>query len=363
MERQQQHSEQDLWEGLFGELSSAVMILSPLQEILYFNPAAQAVLEAAFRFTRGDNFAAFLKHEVELASLLEEVARTGRTLKAHELELETKKGKALFKIEIAPLAIKGLEHALLLIFEELSVMQALREEARVLDRLAMMGTLSSGLAHEIRNPLGAIRAAAEMLKRESQSEANQEYIPIIISEVDRVNQLVTQLLDFAKPKSIQKRTLNINQLLSELLLLQKLEIEKKNITLKQEFDPSLPPVEGDEASLKQAFLNLLKNAVEAMKNGGVLKVGTGMNYEHRLVEEGRVSPMVQISISDTGTGISEEDLKSLFTPFFTTKPQGTGLGLMMTQRILKEHEGFLRISTRVGEGSQFKVLLRLARES
>ncbi|KAB2841585.1 PAS domain-containing sensor histidine kinase, partial [bacterium] len=129
----------------------------------------------------------------------------------------------------------------------------------------------------------------------------------------------------------------------------------------QEFDPSLPPVWGHEPSLKQAFLNLIKNALEAMEGGGTLRVSTGYISDYRMqVGEGKASPMAQVSIADTGAGIPEENLKSLFTPFFTTKPKGTGLGLMMTQRILKEHDSQLRVASKAGEGTTFKVLLKLA---
>src|SRR5262249_7592338 len=185
------------------------------------------------------------------------------------------------------------------------------------------------------------------------------------SEVDRLNLLITQLLDFAKPKKLKKTAVNINQILSELLVLQKSALAKYGIVLRQEFDPSLPPAWGHEASLKQAFLNLIKTAIEAMEGGGTLKISTGYISDYRMVvgSEGRATPMAQVAISDTGTGISEEQMKSLFTPFFTTKPKGTGLGLMMTQRILKEHESVLRVSSKTDEGTSFKVLLKLANRS
>ena len=113
--------------------------------------------------------------------------------------------------------------------------------------------------------------------------------------------------------------------------------------------------------MNQAFLNLIKNAVEAMPEGGTLKVTTGFITDYRMLSnKGRTFPMAQVSISDTGIGISPENLERLFTPFFTTKPEGTGLGLMMTQRILKEHEALLRIHSELGKGTTFRLLLKLA---
>ena len=346
---------------LFNHLHAAVLILDSTGQVQYLNPSAERLLAVSSQAAKGKALLELFRDGQALTQPVKEVLTSGRTVHAHEMKVETMQGTVSLQVEIAPISLPDAPAGALVWIHELSMDQAFQEENRVLDRLSMMGTLASGLAHEIRNPLGGIRAAAEMLQRELDSLDHQEYAQMIVSEVDRLNQLITQLLDFSKPKKLKKSSVNINQILSELLALQKPALTKRNIAVKQEFDPSLPPVFGHESSLKQAFLNLIKNALEAMETGGSLKVSTGFISDYRMqVGEGKATPMAQVSISDTGVGIPEENLKSLFTPFFTTKAKGTGLGLMMTQRILKEHESQLRVASKRGEGTTFKVLLKLA---
>lgn len=348
-------------EVLFNHLHAGILLLDPLGRVVFLNPAAERLLGVSSQSAKEKPLLELFRDGQALVQPVKEVLQSGRTVHAHEMKVITMQGTVSLQVEIAPLSLPDNPAGALVWLHELSMEQAFQEENRVLDRLSMMGTLASGLAHEIRNPLGGIRAAAEMLQRELNGSEDEEYAQMIVSEVDRLNQLITQLLDFAKPKKLKKTSVNINQILSELLILQRSAIQKRGISLKQEFDPSLPPVWGHEPSLKQAFLNLIKNALEAMEGGGTLRVATGYISDYRMqVGEGKPTPMAQVTIADTGAGIPEENLKSLFTPFFTTKPQGTGLGLMMTQRILKEHESQLRVSSKVGEGTKFKVLLKLA---
>lgn len=349
-------------ELMFNQLSRTVLILNPEGEVLYLNPAAERLWGVSLNMALNHPLAEILTDGDKLLPWVLEAMTTSRTIKIREMKLATPRGEHLVDLEIAPVGPGGTPWGAMVLLDELSLHQALQEENRVMDRLSMMGTLASGLAHEIRNPLGGIRAAAEMLEREAASEESKEFAGMIISEADRVNQLVTQLLDFSRPKKLKKQKLNINQLLSELLILQEPDLERRGIQLKQEFDPSLPLVLGDPASLKQSFLNLIKNALEAMEGGGTLKVSTSFFADyHLLLGEGRVGHMALVKIKDTGPGIKAEVLKSLFTPFFTTKKQGTGLGLMITQRIIKEHDGLLRLQTEIRKGTTFQVYLKLAK--
>lgn len=346
---------------LFNFLHAAVLLLDTQGGISYLNPAAERLLLLSSKLAKGKPLDKLLQPGQSLDALAKEVLQSGRTVHVHELGINTGRDRGLVQVEIAPLGSLDAPLGALVWIHESTMDLAFQEENRVQDRLSMMGTLASGLAHEIRNPLGGMRAAAQMLTRDIDSSEDREYAQMIITEVDRLNHLITQLLDFAKPKKIKKASVNVNRTLSELLTMQKPLLEKYSIQLKQEFDPSLPPVIGHEPSLRQAFLNLIKNAIEAMEKGGVLRIATGYISDYRMtVGEGKTLPMAQVAISDTGVGIPEESLSSLFTPFFTTKPQGTGLGLMMTQRILKEHESQLRVASKIGEGTTFKVLMKLA---
>lgn len=348
-------------ELLFNQLNISVLLLGSDQRVFYLNPAGERLFGISLKTAKGKEFSALVRQGKELGEWIDEVTQSGRTALIHELVLFTPRGRLEVQAEIAPLGLPDKPAGVILLLQELSTLHAFQEETRVTDRLSMMGTLASGLAHEIRNPLGGIRGAAEMLARESTSKEQNEYSSIIISEVDRLNSLITQLLDFAKPKKLKKSAININQLLSGLLDLEAAALRRGKIQIKQEFDPSLPPVWGHEGSLKQAFLNLIKNALEAMAPGGTLHLSTGFLTDYRMQGgDGKSNAVAQIKVRDTGTGISPENLNMLFTPFFTTKPRGTGLGLMMTQRILKEHEGLLKVQSEPGKGTTFRVLLKLA---
>jgi two-component system nitrogen regulation sensor histidine kinase GlnL len=348
-------------EFLFNHLIASVLVLSPQERILYMNPAAERLLGVSNNFGKNRPLKDFLGGAEPLFRALHEVKEMGRTVFCHELTVQNPGKPLLLQAEVAPLGAPDQNQGFLLWMQELSVTHVFQEESRMLDRLSMMDVLSSGLAHEIRNPLGGIRAAAQMLQRETLSSEHREYLIMIISEVDRLNQLMSRLLDLGRPKKFQKRPININQLISEILVLQKEKMDQEGIVLKKEFDPSLPQVEGDADLLKQAFLNIIKNALEAMEGGGLLHLSTHFVNDYRMqLKEGATQSMVQIIIGDSGSGISEENMSFLFTPFFTTKPHGTGLGLILTQRIIKEHEGLMRVSSNQEKGTQFKIFLKLA---
>lgn len=348
-------------EELFSHLQASVLLLDREGKVLYLTPSAERLFSVSLSFASQKKLPQVLKKSQGLHDLALEVLKNFRSIRVHEVDVVTKQGPLKLQVELCPIGNPEEPKGVLILIHELSILQTLQEENRVLDRLSMMGTIASGLAHEIRNPLGGIRGAAQMLLREESREENQEYLNIIVSEVDRLNHLMTELLNFSKPKKFKKSPVNINQILDELLIFHREAMKGRGIKSVHEFDPSLPPVLGHAESLKQAFFNLIKNALEAMNDGGSLLVRTSfLPHTRILIGEGPAGPMAQVEIQDTGKGISEEDLKNLFTPFFTTKPNGTGLGLMMTRRILKEHEGTIHVESEVDAGSTFRVLLKLA---
>lgn len=346
---------------LFNHLSTAVVLLNSSGQILHLNPAAERLLSLSLNTGVSKELGQLIDLPKELEQAIQEVGKTARTIKIREAHLNASPDPLMVQVELAPIGSPEKPVAIMVLLEELSMTQALQEENRVRDRLSMIGTLASGLAHEIRNPLGGIRGAAQMLARENKNQEYHEYTSIIISEVDRLNGLVTELLDFSKPKPIKKTTVNVNKILSEMITLQAENLRKSKINLMNLFDPSLPPVLGHGPSLKQAFLNIFKNSVEAMPQGGTLTVGTSFHSNVRiLLGEGKAGAMAEIYFKDSGMGIAPENMNSLFTPFFSTKDKGAGLGLMMTQRIVKEHQGSLKVTSKLKKGATFRVFLKLA---
>jgi len=222
------------------------------------------------------------------------------------------------------------------------------EQLRRADRLAALGELSAGLAHEIRNPLASIRGTAEILRDDIPADnPRAEFAAILIREVDRLNRVVARFLDFSRPAGSSKERCDVVEALREVFALTRLAAQKKRVqmTLK-EHGPLWLLV--DREQLKQASLNLILNAFEAMPEGGSL-----------VVEVAGHPTEGTIRFRDSGVGIAPENLQQIFSPFFTTRRDGTGLGLAITQRIVAAHGGRIEVESRAGEGTVFTVILPL----
>jgi len=230
------------------------------------------------------------------------------------------------------------------------------------ERMAAAGQIASHITHEIRNPLSSISLNTELLEEElvdggdgddPQSVEGRRLCHAIRREVDRLTDITEEYLRFARLPSPRLGTEDVNEILIDLLSFVSGELASKGIELGQELAPDLPSVEADENQLRQAFLNLLRNAGEAMaREGGALTVATRAD---------RASDEVEVTIRDTGVGICEEHLSKLFEPFFSTKETGTGLGLALTQQIIQEHGGSITVSSAPGRGTTFTVRLPTAR--
>lgn len=229
--------------------------------------------------------------------------------------------------------------------EQTDVLFQTEEQLRRADRLSALGELSAGMAHEIRNPLGSIRGAVEILKDDySPDEAKYEFIQILLKESDRLNRIVQEFLGFARPKLPEFQPADVNEALESVLTLAAQEARKAGVRVEKRLDASIGKRSLDSGLLKQAFLNLVLNAIQAMPQGGVLTV------ESKLARDA-----IQVRIADTGIGIPEENRKKLFSPFFTTKKNGTGLGLAITYRIIENHRGAIDVASESGRGSTFTV--------
>jgi two-component system sensor histidine kinase HydH len=229
--------------------------------------------------------------------------------------------------------------------EQTDILFETEEQLRRADRLSALGELSAGMAHEIRNPLGSIKGAVEIIKDDySPDEAKYEFIQILLKETDRLNRIVQEFLGFAKPKNPEFQVVDLNEAIESVLTLTAQEARKTRVKVEKKLDPAIGKRSLDGGLLKQAFLNLILNAIQAMPGGGLLTV------ESRLAQG-----EIEVKIADTGTGISEENKKKLFSPFFTTKKQGTGLGLAITYRIIENHRGKIVVASEPGKGTAFTV--------
>jgi signal transduction histidine kinase len=246
-------------------------------------------------------------------------------------------------------------------------------QAQESDKYKMAAKLAGNVAHEIKNPLTAINTFIQQFpEKKDDPEFVRKFHTLASSELERIKQLSYQLMDFAKPADIKLSTFNLHQTLDDVLLLTNERLKKNKITINTQFSNEPITLTGDKDQLKQVFLNLILNAADAMENGGNLTVTTafvGANLRDlspngdRPVEgqTHRSAPTdnhnIQISISDTGCGISQDNLKKLFEPFFTTKKDGTGLGLSICKRIIETHGGKIDVESKINKGTSFLITL------
>ena len=234
--------------------------------------------------------------------------------------------------------------------EQTDILFQTEEQLRRADRLSALGELSAGMAHEIRNPLGSIKGAVEILRDDyGPEDAKYEFIQILLKETDRLNHIVQEFLGFARPKQPEFQQADLNAAIDSVLALTALEAKKTGVKVEKRLDPSIGIRSLDMSLLRQAFLNLVLNAIQAMDNGGVLTVVSALRGD-----------LLEITVADSGRGISEENRKKLFTPFFTTKKNGTGLGLAITYRIIENHRGTIDVASEPGKGTTFTVKIPIS---
>ena len=225
------------------------------------------------------------------------------------------------------------------------------------DRLASLGTLTAGLAHEIRNPLVTIKTFIQLLpERLEDEEFRKHFLNIASSEVDRISSLITELLDFARPSDPKLEFEDINSILDGMILLASTETKKKQINIIKNYTSNLPPIKIDREQMKQVFLNILLNSIEATPERGGITVNT-----RSFVKPGG-EPYIQIEFTDTGRGIPAEHLEDIFNPFFTTKDKGSGLGLSISHQIIQDHSGYIDVESELNKGTSFFINLPFDQE-
>ncbi len=216
------------------------------------------------------------------------------------------------------------------------------------DRLASVGELASGIAHEIKNPLAGIAGAVQVLAREFKGDRNKEKIvKEILQQIARLDKSVKDLLNYASPSMPEFAQENLNAIIDKALFFVTQQPKAKGIKVVRNFDDNLPRARVDDKQMQQVLLNLFLNAINAMEGEGVLKITSSLSEEGSII----------IDVEDNGRGIAEEDIPRLFTPFFTTREEGTGLGLSISKRIIEQHGGKITVTSKVGEGTRVRLTL------
>lgn len=304
----------------------------------------------------------------EVAEVLDETLRRQRPVRDFECEIVDPEGETVPVIMSASCLRtpgNGVSGAVALIYD-LSQVKILEENVIRADRLSSIGTLAAGMAHEIKNPLVSIKTFTQLLlNRYNDPDFRETFKDVVPHEVDRIDTIVTRLLDFARPRPVAFDEQNIRKIVEEVLALVENQIHNAGVSLSTSFPEEDLEIIGDEQQLHQVFLNLVLNAVEAMENceDATLRIEAQighMRLRSRGVPGMAETECVRIVVSDSGCGIAAESLQDLFTPFFTTKAEGCGLGLAVVHGIVEEHNGHIDVTSTPGEGTTFCVALPLA---
>lgn len=331
--------------------------------ITHINKVAERVLDINSEQAEGMHYNAVFRETAEntiFLNLIDNAVKENDTQTFEDLEVFKKDGSVRLKGRITPKADEaGRPEGLIITFQDPSEVEHIRDWIRQADQMAGLGTMAAGIAHEIRNPLASIRGLMELIREDmSETDHKRKYADTIISEVDRVNKIVEEVLDFAQTESATPEPMDVNELLRQAINMGKYNMPDKKVALVEDLGKDLPLILARPDKLTQAFENLLINAIAATPEGGSVRVSSAL-------EDGFTRPALDteqpkrlvVRFFNTGSFIPPENIERVFLPFFTTKPNGTGLGLPITHRIISSHGGKVRVKSDEDEGTSFEVEL------
>jgi PAS domain S-box-containing protein len=348
--------ERDRLDLILEHVGQPIAVCDSSGKFILFNQRAELLFQerdgmpwASLRAVRNNS--------VKLTSFISGLASGAESGRQAEIELIDPETANRVPMEITSAEVadaKGQVTAVVSVLHDLSEIRELerrRVEQQLFEseKLAAVGRLAASIAHEVNNPLEAIKNSLYLLTTSRDMEKNSKFLEVARKETERVSHIIRQMLGFAR-RSGEVEWVEPNQLIEETLILVEKKMKQARVEVARIFDPQLPKVRARADQLRQVFLNLLLNAQQAMEKGGRMTVRTSV-YEQAL------QPTVSVQISDTGRGISESDLARIFEPFFSTRAKGTGLGLWVTQDIVRHHGGRIEATSEEGVGTTFNVIL------
>jgi two-component system, NtrC family, sensor histidine kinase PilS len=335
---------------IFESVGSGLVGVDPNGRVTAFNRAAESITGVRAGEAVDQPWEAIFGRGVNLEEVRQAVSEGREPAPRYEFRLRRRDGLEV-PVGISFRSLRsgtGDVAGLIGVCQDLSSIKQMEQRMRQADRLAAVGRLSANMAHEIRNPLASISGAVEALSRDLPPDHTRgQLVEIVLRESARLNQIVGDFLEYARPAPMVLLEINMAELLDEVLLLIEHRSLPANLKVVREYGDTLP-TRADPQRFRQAVWNLCLNAVQAMPEGGELRVSV-----RSLRERGRL----QLSIADTGQGISDSDLPHIFEPFFSTKPEGSGIGLALVYRVVEEHGGSIEVRSRIGEGTTFVLTL------
>ncbi|MDR0441971.1 MAG: PAS domain S-box protein [Treponema sp.] len=336
-------------ETVLDSLHMGILVCDEKHNLVMVNKSARRLLP--LNYTEGELWQAV--RDERIVDFLKHTLLNSHRVTDREMEIVQQGCSRLLSINVVPLVHARKITGSLICIEDITEKRKGESRLRRAESLASLTTLAAGVAHEIKNPLGSISIHLQLLQKalakntaSSLEKSTDRYFTVLKEEVDRLNRIVVDFLFAVRPMNLDLRKGDINELILQMVELVRVETDQSSIRCLLELDDKLPKILLDERYMKQALLNLIKNAQAAMPDGGLLTVATS-----------HVENEIRISICDTGTGISAENISKIFEPYFTTKETGTGLGLTQVFKIIREHHGEIAVDSAPGEGTDFQITL------
>ena len=330
-------------------LEDAIILFTRDRRILFFNKAAEVVVRRPLEHVVGWPWEDMLEPSHPLQPLLEQAFEQQVGFRNATIALPRDGGHKEFLVSVFFVTDAQQAMGAMVVIKDLESIKTLQSLISYSAKLTALGRLTSGVAHEVKNPLNAMMIHLEIVKEKLDVPPEQvkQSLEVIGSEIRRLDRVVQGFLKFIRPEELSLKLLDVNALLKDVVALLETEWQKDGIRFAFQFDPTLPLMAADEELLRQAFLNILLNACQAMPTGGTVAISTE--------QEG--GEIVRVSIADTGVGIPPEDIDKIFHLYYTTKPGGSGIGLSLVYRVAQMHDGSIEVSSKVGRGTTMVVRL------
>ncbi|QZY55196.1 sensor histidine kinase [Crassaminicella profunda] len=341
-------------EDLLRSISTGIITTNIQGHVIKYNNAAVTIIEKALQL--GDNHPRIIK---VLLKQITHTLKTKTTINQVETFQNQKKGKNIY-LDITTSLMKnndGENIGVICSFNDISKRKRIEEKIDRINRLTSLGQLTAALAHEIRNPLSGMKMSAQVLKKRLSSylrPSDEKLFDATIHEIDRLNELITDLLDFSKPNLPRFQIVNVYEILENALLFSKKNIQQKNIHILKEFEENIVFSYFDKNQLAQIFLNIIANALWAINDGGTLKIKINSSLE-------REKDFLCIIFEDNGCGMHKEELHKIFDPFYTKNENGTGLGLCVVHKLLTSNNGEIEITSQLNIGTRVTLYIPLYR--
>ena len=352
-------------ENILQSMSSGVITVDLRGNIVTFNRSAGNITGLKGDDIKGKDLRLIPSFDPVLRKIILGAVTSGKENQNVEKKYRNIGGEEL-TLQINTLLLKNVEGSVigvLTVFNDLTEIKKLEEDIKQAERLAALGSTAASIAHEIRTPLTSLSTFAELLPiKYNDSKFRKKFEATVLPQVDRLANLVNNLLDFARVDKPLFQDSNMNSVVHEAVYLLKEKADECNITISMDLNPHIPKISIDPDQMSQVFLNIIQNAFQAMPEGGTLHIATkyeasGSHFQTHPLKDRKERGVVKISFQDSGLGIAEKNMEKLFEPFFSTKSKGTGLGLAISYRIVRDHGGSIQVNSEIGTGTTFTVCL------